>query len=158
LPTFETRRRLPFTADEMFAVVADVERYPEFVPLCEALIVTAREVGSTHTTLTARMSVGYHAIRETFTSRVTLRPERGEIDVVNVDGPFARLANHWRFRDLQGGGSEVHFHIEYAFASRMLALLMGAVFDKAVRKYADAFEARARTLYGSSITAENTGP
>ena len=148
MPTFETTRRVAFTAEQMFAVVADVERYPEFVPLCERLIVKTREVGSTHTTLTANMSVGYHAIRETFTSRVTLRPERKEIDVVKIDGPFARLTNRWRFRDVPGG-CEVFFHIDYAFASRVLALLMGAVFDKAVRKYAEAFEARARALYGA---------
>ena len=149
MPTFETTRRVPFTAEQMFAVVADVERYPEFVPLCERLIVKTREVGSTHMTLTATMSVGYHAIRETFTSRVTLRPERKEIDVVKIDGPFSRLINHWRFRDVPGG-SEIHFHIDYAFASRMLALLMGALFDKAVRKYTEAFEARARALYGAA--------
>jgi coenzyme Q-binding protein COQ10 len=148
LPTFETTRRVAFTADQMFAVVADVERYPEFVPLCERLVVKTREVGSTHTTLTASMSVGYHAIRETFTSRVTLRPERKEIDVVKIDGPFARLNNRWRFRDVPGG-CEVFFHIDYAFASRVLAVLMGAVFDKAVRKYSEAFEARARALYGA---------
>jgi coenzyme Q-binding protein COQ10 len=148
VPTFETTRRVAFTAEQMFAVVADVERYPEFVPLCERLVVQRREVGSTHSTLTATMSVGYHAIRETFTSRVTLRPERKEIDVVKIDGPFARLTNRWRFRDVPGG-CEVFFHIDYAFASRMLALLMGAVFDKAVRKYTEAFETRARALYGA---------
>lgn len=147
MPTFDTTRRVTFTADQMFAVVADVERYPEFVPLCEELTVTAREVGSTHTTLTAIMSVGYGAVRERFTSRVTLRPERREIDVTKIDGPFARLTNSWRFRDVPGG-SEVYFHIDYAFSSRMLALLMGAVFDRAVRKYTDAFEARARLIYG----------
>ena len=152
MPTFETTRRVPYTAEQMFAVVADVERYPEFVPLCEQLVVKTREVGSTHTTLTASMSVGYHAIRETFTSRVTLRPERKEIDVAKIDGPFARLTNRWRFRDVPGG-SEIHFHIDYAFASRVLSLLMGAVFDKAVRKYTEAFEARARTLYGTSAAA-----
>jgi len=149
LPTFETTRRVAFTAEQMFAVVADVERYPEFVPLCERLVVKQREVGSTHSTLTATMSVGYRAIRETFTSRVTLRPERKEIDVVKIDGPFARLSNRWRFRDVPGG-CEVFFHIDYAFASRMLAVLMGAVFDKAVRKYTEAFEARARELYGAT--------
>jgi coenzyme Q-binding protein COQ10 len=132
----------------MFAVVADVERYPEFLPLCEGLVVTGREAGSTHTTLTAIMTVGYHAIKERFTSRVTLRPERREISVVKIDGPFARLTNRWRFNDVKGG-SEIHFHIDYAFSSRMLAMLMGAVFDKAVRKYTDAFEARARSLYGT---------
>ena len=148
MPTFETTRRVAFTAEQMFAVVADVERYPEFVPLCEMLVVKQREAGSTHSTLTATMSVGYHAIRETFTSRVTLRPERKEIDVVKIDGPFARLSNRWRFRDVPGG-CEVFFHIDYAFASRVLAILMGAVFDKAVRKYTEAFEARARALYGA---------
>lgn len=147
MPTFETTRRVPFTADEMFAVVADVVRYPEFVPLCEGLTITAREAGSTHTTLTAIMTVGYHAVREKFTSRVTLRPERREIDVVKIDGPFARLTNRWRFRDVPGG-SEVHFYIDYAFSHRLLSMLMGAVFDKAVRKYTDAFEDRARLLYG----------
>ncbi|HEY8246373.1 MAG TPA: SRPBCC family protein [Hyphomicrobium sp.] len=156
MPTFETRRRVPFTAEQMFAVVADVERYPEFVPLCEQLVVKQREVGSTHSTLTATMSVGYHAIRETFTSRVTLRPERKEIDVVKIDGPFARLTNRWRFHDVPGG-SEIYFHIDYVFASRVLALLMGTVFDKAVRKYTEAFEARARALYGTSATvADNS--
>lgn len=152
MPTFETTRRVPFTAEQMFAVVADVERYPEFLPLCESLVVDTREVGSTHTTLIATMDVGYHAIRERFKSRVTLRPQRHEIDVVKIDGPFAYLANRWRFRDVPGG-SEVHFYIDYAFASRMLGLLMGAVFDKAVRKFTEAFETRARSLYGTNATA-----
>lgn len=151
MPTFETSHRVPFTADQMFAVVADVERYPEFVPLCEALSVKSREDGSTHQVLIATMSVGYHAIREKFTSRVTLRPQRHEIDVEKIDGPFARLTNRWRFRDVPGG-CEVQFHIDYAFASRMLSMLMGAVFDKAVRKYTDAFEARARSIYGNTQT------
>ena len=148
MPTFETTRRVAFTAEQMFSVVADIERYPEFLPLCDSLVVDTREVGSTHTTLTATMHVGYHAIRERFKSRVTLRPQRHEIDVVKIDGPFAYLANRWRFRDVPGG-SEVHFYIDYAFASSVLALLMGAVFDKAVRKYTEAFEARARALYGA---------
>ena len=97
------------------------------------------------------MTVGYGAIRESFTSRVTLRPERHEVDVVKIEGPFSYLANRWRFRELREGGCEVHFYIDYAFASRMLALVMGAVFDKAVRKYTDAFEARARAIYGSGV-------
>jgi coenzyme Q-binding protein COQ10 len=155
LPTFETTRRVPFTADQMFAVVADVERYPDFLPLCESLVVDTREVGSTHTTLTATMHVGYAAIRERFKSRVTLRPQRREIDVVKIDGPFAYLANRWRFRDVPGG-CEVHFYIDYAFASRMLSMLMGALFDKAISKYTDAFEGRARALYGSgAVPAPN---
>ena len=118
-------RRVAFTPVQMFAVVADVERYPEFLPLCESLVVKSREAGSTHETLIATMTVGYGAIRESFTSRVTLRPERHEVDVVKIEGPFSYLANRWRFREVSGG-CEVHFYIDYQFASRMLAMVMGA--------------------------------
>jgi len=148
LPSFEMTRRVPFTARQMFAVVADVERYPEFLPLCEGLSIRSREEKSGESILTATMKVGYHAIAESFTSRVTLRPEQNEIVVAYLDGPFTHLHNRWRFRDATGG-SEIEFFIDYAFASRMLAMVMGAVFDKAVRKYTHAFEERARILYGA---------
>ena len=140
-------RPVPFTAEQMYAVVADVERYPEYLPLCEGLTVRKREDREAETILTATMTVGYRAIRESFTSRVTLRPARNEILVAYLDGPFTHLDNRWRFDDAPGG-SNIHFYIDYAFASRMLAMLMGAVFDKAVKKYADAFEERARIVYG----------
>jgi coenzyme Q-binding protein COQ10 len=151
LPTFDTTRRVPFTADQMFAVVADVERYPEFVPLCERLVVHERKQAGPDVELIASMSVGYKAIRETYKSCITLKPAAKEIDVAKVDGPFSHLTNRWRFRDVPGG-SEIYFHIDYAFASHMLSLLMGTVFDKAVRKYTEAFEARARALYGAGST------
>ena len=154
MPTFETTRRVPFSAAQMFAVVADVERYPEFVPLCEALIVRERNENGDGTELIAAMSVGYKAIRETYTSRVTLKPAVGEIYVAKIDGPFSRLTNRWRFRDASGG-SDINFYIDYAFSSRVLSVLMGAVFDKAVRKYTEAFEARARTLYGTQAIAQD---
>jgi coenzyme Q-binding protein COQ10 len=141
-------RRVPFTARQMFAVVADVERYPEFLPLCEGLSVRSREEHGGDSVLTATMRVGYHAIAESFTSRVTLRPEQNEIVVAYLDGPFTHLHNRWRFREA-ASGSEIEFFIDYAFASRMLAMVMGAVFDKAVRKYTHAFEERARMLYGA---------
>jgi coenzyme Q-binding protein COQ10 len=128
--------------------VADVERYPEFLPLCESLSVRSREQHGSDSILTATMRVGYHAIAESFTSRVTLRPEQNEIIVAYLDGPFTHLNNRWRFRET-AGGSEIEFFIDYAFASRMLAMVMGAVFDKAVRKYTHAFEERARALYGA---------
>jgi coenzyme Q-binding protein COQ10 len=140
-------RRVPFSAKQMFAIVADVERYPEFLPLCEGLHVRSRAQHGNESVLTATMSVGYRAIRESFTSRVTLRPARNEIDVAYLDGPFSHLDNRWRFRDVSGG-SEIDFYIDYAFASRMLALVMGAVFDKAVRRYTQAFEERASAVYG----------
>ncbi len=147
MPSFEMTRRVPFSAQQMFAVVADVERYPEFLPLCEELHVRTREETTDGSVLIATMSVGYRSIRETFTSRVTLRPERDEIEVAYLDGPFTHLDNRWRFSNVSGG-SDIHFFIDYAFASRMLAVLMGAVFDKAVRRYTEAFEERARVIYG----------
>ncbi len=141
-------RRVPFTGQQMYAVVADVERYPEYLPLCEGLTVRSRETQGSERVLIATMTVGYRAIRESFTSRVTLKPETNEILVAYLDGPFHHLDNRWRFKDLDGG-SEIHFYIDYVFASRMLGLVMGAVFDKAVRRYAEAFEERARTVYGT---------
>jgi coenzyme Q-binding protein COQ10 len=152
LPTFEMTRPVPFSPEQMFAVVADVERYPEFLPLCEGLHVRSREEKGGESVLTATMTVGYRAIRESFTSRVTLRPLKNEIDVAYLDGPFTHLDNRWWFRDA-AGGSQIHFFIDYAFASRMLGLVMGAVFDKAVRKYAEAFEERARLIYGRPTAA-----
>jgi len=147
LPSFETTRHVPFSAEQMFALVADVERYPEFLPLCQGLRILSREQRGGECVLDATMTVGYNAIRESFTSRVILRPQDNEISVAYLDGPFSHLDNRWRFRDA-AGGSHVHFFIDYVFASRMLGMVMGAVFDKAVRKYTDAFEARARILYG----------
>ncbi len=157
MPTFEMTRRVPFSAKQMFDVVADVERYPEFLPLCEGLVVRSRQEHGGESVLTATMSVGYRAIRESFTSRVTLRPEESEIAVAYLDGPFSHLDNRWRFRDA-GSGSEIHFYIDYAFASRMLAVLMGAVFDKAVKKYTQAFEERARAVYGEPLAAPTAPP
>lgn len=155
LPTYETTRAVPFSAEQMFSVVADVEHYPQFVPLCEDLQVRSRETHGDDTILIATMSVGYRAIRESFTSRVTLRPGKHEIIVAYLDGPFSHMHNRWSFRDV-AKGSEVHFFIDYAFASRMLALVMGAVFDKAVRKYSEAFEERARVLYGTPRHGRST--
>jgi coenzyme Q-binding protein COQ10 len=147
LPSFRTVRHVPFTPREMFDVVADVERYPEFLPLCEGLVVTERKTGERGTELTATMTVGYKSITERFTTRVTLDPEAGTIEVRNLDGPFSHLENAWRFI-AAGGGCDVHFSISYAFRSTMLSLIVGAAFDKAVRSYTQAFEARARALYG----------
>ncbi|RYE71901.1 MAG: type II toxin-antitoxin system RatA family toxin, partial [Hyphomicrobiales bacterium] len=128
-------------------------KYPQFLPLCEGLTVrrrTPREGGGE--VLLADMTVGYKAIRETFTSRVTLDPANLKILVEYVDGPFRYLENRWSFKPLDTD-SEVVFFISYEFASRMLGLLMGAMFDKAFRKFAEAFEKRADAIYGSSPAA-----
>jgi coenzyme Q-binding protein COQ10 len=132
----------------MFDLVADVERYPEFLPLCESLRVIRRsQSGEGIETLVAAMSVGYKAISESFTSRVTLDRPRMRILVEYVDGPFKYLENRWAFKP-NGSGCEVEFFINYEFKSLALGLLMGSVFDKAFRRFAEAFEERADEIYG----------
>jgi coenzyme Q-binding protein COQ10 len=150
MPTFETTRTVPHSARQMFDLVADVERYPEFLPLCEALTVRSRKEREEKTLLVADMTVGYKAIRETFTSQVLLKVDDLAIDVKYLDGPFKYLTNEWRFVDREGGGSDVRFFIDYEFKSRMLGALMGAMFDRAFRRFAEAFEKRAREIYGSA--------
>src|SRR5688500_10697080 len=109
----------------MFALVADVEKYPQFVPLCEALSVRSRKERDGRSVLVADMTVGYLAIRETFTTQVLLKPEQNAIEVKYIDGPFKYLSNEWRFTPTEGGGSEVHFAIDYEFKSRILGIMMG---------------------------------
>jgi coenzyme Q-binding protein COQ10 len=142
-------RRVSFTARQMFALVADVERYPEFVPLCEALKIKGRMTDGGCEVLIADMTVGYKAIRETFTSRVTLEAETPSVLVEYVDGPFRHLENRWNFLPAPGG-CNVDFFITYEFKSMLLQVLVGAVFDRAFHKFTAAFEARARTIYGDA--------
>ena len=137
----------------MFDLVADVERYPEFVPLCEGLIVRDRRERDGRTMLTADMSVGFKAVRETFTSRVLLDRDDLTIRATYVDGPFKSLDNRWTFRPVAADQCEVGFAIDYEFRSRMLAALMGSQFDRAFRHFATAFEQRADRLYGRSNSA-----
>jgi coenzyme Q-binding protein COQ10 len=132
----------------MFDLVADVEQYPKFLPLCEALTVRRRETRADGTELVvATMRVGYKAISESFTSRITLDRAKRLILVTYVDGPFRHLDNRWTFSPQGEGGCDVGFFITYEFASRTLGLLMGAMFDRAFRKFAEAFEARADQVY-----------
>jgi len=148
MPTFTTKRRVPFSAAQMYAIVADVERYPAFLPMCTGLTVTSREVAPDGENLIARMSVGYKQIAEQFTTSVQLRPQSLSIDAAYLDGPFKRLDNRWRFVDV-GGGSDIDFYISYEFKSPLLGLVVGGVFDQAFRKFSEAFEIRAREVYGA---------
>ena len=148
MPSFSTKRRVKFTAAQMYALVADVEQYPEFLPMCTGIAVSSRIAVSDGEDLVASMSVGYKLISETFTTQVRLRPERLKVEANYVDGPFKRLENQWRFVDVLGG-SDVDFYIDYEFKSPMLGLLVGQVFDQAFRKFTDAFEQRAGSVYGT---------
>lgn len=150
MPAFRNERRVPHSPAAMFELVADVERYPAFVPLCEGLSVRQRINGDDGIEiLIADMIIGYKSIRETFTTRVTLDRPRLRILVEYVDGPFRFLENRWAFRPAdEGSACIVDFYISYEFKSRTLGLVMGAMFDKAFKKFSDAFAARANDLYG----------
>jgi coenzyme Q-binding protein COQ10 len=151
MPSFTTERRVGHTAEEMFALVSDVEKYPLFVPLCERLVIRGRKPDGEREVLIADMTVAYKFIRETFTTKVVLDRKAGTIRAEYLDGPFKHLDNVWTFKAVDGGHSTVHFAIDYEFRSRTLSALMGTVFDKAFRKFADAFEKRADAVYGVAV-------
>lgn len=138
-------RAVPYTADLMFQVVADVEQYPKFLPWCVALRVLSRERVKDRDVLSAEMAVGYGALREKYTSRVILDSSARTIDVAQTSGPFKQLENHWRFTPL-AEGCRVDFSLAYEFRNRVLNAVAGAAFGKVYVKMADAFEARARAL------------
>jgi coenzyme Q-binding protein COQ10 len=145
---YETKHPIGHPADDMFALVADVESYPKFLPLCEQLTLKRREGRDGNEVLIATMMIGYKLIRESFTTEVVLDPDARTILVHYLDGPFSFLENRWCFTPLSAERSEIDFYIAYSFRSRLLERLMGGLFDKAVRKYTNAFEARADAIYG----------
>lgn len=145
---FETNHRVAHSADNMFALVARIEDYPKFLPLCEALAIKCREQSGSREVLIATMTVGYRLIRESFTTRVALDNAAREILVEYLDGPFAHLENRWHFTPFAEATCEVSFYIAYSFRSRLFERLVGGLFAKAVHKYTEAFEARADAVYG----------
>ncbi len=157
MPQFSTRRRVRHSAADMFDLVADIECYPEFVPLCRSLRVLRRTTEDGRDIVVAEMTIAYKLFRETFTSRVTIERDRLQILVEYLDGPFSRMENRWQFHPVEGNGEgkacegeacEVEFFIAYEFRSRAFGLLMGALFDAAFRRFAAAFERRADEVFG----------
>lgn len=148
MPKFESTRIVTFTPRQMFDLVADVERYPEFVPLCERLTIRTRREREGTTLLVADMTVAYKMIRESFATQVLLDPDKRQIDVEYIDGPFRFLRNQWRFED-DPKGCRVVFFIEYEFKNRALGMVMGSMFDYAFRRFAVAFEERAAKVYAA---------
>ncbi len=143
MPTHAEERHLPFSQQQLFDLVADIERYPEFLPWCAACRVTRRE----GRLIEADLLIGFKMVRERFTSRVTLSaPDR--IDVAYLDGPFRYLNNHWVFKPTEDG-CVIDFYIDFEFRSRLLQRLMGPLFNEAVRRMVSAFDSRARALYGA---------
>jgi len=149
MPRFSNKRRVLHTADQMFDLVADVERYPEFVPLCAALKVRQRNAKPDGLeVIVADMTVSFKLVKETFSSRVTLDRAGRKILVEYVSGPFSTLENRWTFEPKEGDACDVTFFIAYEFKSRMLAMLMGTMFDTAFARLSVAFEKRADAIYG----------
>jgi len=149
MPKFEKRHTVNHKAQDMYALVADIEKYPEFVPMCEALTIKETRERGGKTLILADMTVGYKAIRETFTSQVLLKPDDLAIEAKYIDGPFKHLDNRWNFIEGEGGFSDVNFYIDYAFKNPALGLLMGSMFERAFAKFTSAFEARADEIYSS---------
>jgi coenzyme Q-binding protein COQ10 len=148
MPVFQAKRRVYHSEDEMFDLVADMERYPEFVPLCQRNAIRSREKQGEIEVLTTDMTIAYKIFRETFRNRVILDRANGRIVVESSDGPLRRLQVHWAFQSQAIGSCDVGFHLAYELESRTLALLMGAVFDAAFARLAQAFERRADVIYG----------
>jgi coenzyme Q-binding protein COQ10 len=149
MPRFSTKRHVQHSASHMFDLVADVEKYPEFVPMCAGMRVRSRsDKGEGIMVMVATMTVAYKMIRQSYTSRATLERSNLKILVEYLDGPFRRMQNRWAFHPTGEESCDVEFFIDYEFRSRTLAMLMGAVFDTVFRRMAAAFEKRADEVYG----------
>jgi coenzyme Q-binding protein COQ10 len=149
MPAHKERRPLPWTAEQMYGLVADVARYPEFLPWTSAARIrsrTPRPDGSE--AIEADLVISFKVFRERFGSRVILFPAERRIETDYLDGPFRHMHSHWQFADLPGGGCEVDFAVDFEFRNALLQAVIGVVFDEAMRRVVRAFEARAEALYG----------
>lgn len=144
MPTHAEKRILPYRADQLFDLVADIESYPEFLPWCRAARIRKREGNMIY----ADLVIGWKMIRERFTSRVILNPP-SRIDVSYHEGPFKYLNNHWIFEPKPNDSCLIDFYVDFEFHSRMLQMAMEVLFNEAVRRMVRAFEARAQQLYGA---------
>lgn len=149
MPNFTTEKTIYHSAKEMFDLVADVEAYPEFLPMCEDLKIRSRKVKDDKILLIADMTINYKFFREYFTTSVLLDEKNKLINVNYISGPFKYLENKWRFCDLkdQENSCVVNFFIEYAFKNPMFSMVLGALFDNLFKKFTDAFEKRADMIY-----------
>jgi coenzyme Q-binding protein COQ10 len=159
VPTHAERRFLPYRPDQLYDLVADVERYPEFLPWCTGCRIASRRGN----TVTADLVIGFKMLRERFTSRVTFHPDERRIDVEYTSGPLRYLNNHWAF-ELAPGGAVIDFYVDFEFKSRLFQSVAGLVFNEAVGRMVNAFEARAKVLYqplppavGRAVTGSASG-
>lgn len=149
MPTHSETRKLPYSARQMYDLVADVASYPKFLPWTAAArvrSVTPQADGSA--VMEADLVISFKVFRERFGSRVVLWPDEMKIDTAYLDGPFRHMRSNWVFRDLEEGGCEVAFFVDFEFKNKMLQGVIGVVFHEAMQRVVKAFEARAQALYG----------
>lgn len=152
MPRHAENRTLPYRAHQIYDLVADVERYPEFLPWTAAARVRSRRPATGRSdgaeVIEADLVISFKVFRERFGSRVTLLPAEGRIETEYLDGPFKYLQSAWEVRDLDGGGCEVSFFVDFEFRNALFQKVIGVVFDEAMRRVVGAFERRAAALYG----------
>ena len=149
MPTHSETKELPYSAQQMYDLVADVGKYPEFLPWTAAARIRSDDDKGDHRVMDADLVISFKVFRERFTSRVVLWPEAYKIDTEYLDGPFKKMVSNWAFEDLPGGGCNVHFHVDFEFKNRILQGIIGVVFNEAMLRVVRAFEDRAADLYGA---------
>ncbi|OAN97836.1 type II toxin-antitoxin system RatA family toxin [Sulfitobacter geojensis] len=147
MPTHTETKELPYTAQQMYDLVADVKSYPEFLPWTAAARIRSDEDKGDHRVMDADLVISFKVFRERFTSRVVLWPDARKIYTEYLDGPFKYMKSNWAFEDA-AGGCKVHFHVDFEFKNAILQGIIGIVFNEAMQRVVRAFEARAKALYG----------
>jgi coenzyme Q-binding protein COQ10 len=147
MPTHDETRKLPYSAQQMYDLVADVARYPEFLPWTAAARITSHDDKGDHSVMEADLVISFKVFRERFASRVVLWPQAHKIDTEYLDGPFRHMKSNWAFKDVDGG-CEVHFFVDFEFRNMILQKIIGVVFNEAMQRVVKAFEKRAHALYG----------
>ena len=150
MPKIDRMHTVAHRAVDMHDLVCDVEKYPEFVPLCKSLKVKKRRERGEKAVIIADMTMAYKMFSETFSTQVVMNNKTLDIDVKYLDGPFHHLVNQWRFKPVEDNCCEIHFMIDYELRSKVLALAASAVFDRAFSHFVEAFEDRADFVYGSA--------
>jgi coenzyme Q-binding protein COQ10 len=149
MPAHTEQCILPYTPRQLYDLVIDIERYPEFLPWCRAARIIERKPDE----FLGELVISFHHLTESYTSRVTSTPPeagQGSIDVTMVKGPFEYLTNQWKFLPAANGGTEIHFALDFKFRSRILEKLIGGLFSKATARMVTAFTERAHSMYGQS--------
>lgn len=149
MPTHSETRHLPYTAQQMYDLVADVAAYPQFLPWTAAARIRSRQERGSHEIMLADLVISFKVFRERFGSRVTLWPEEGRIDTEYLDGPFRHMISKWQFADADGGGVDVSFFVDFEFRNKLLQGAAGMFFYEAMQRVVRAFERRAAELYGA---------